>query len=492
MGADSSRTGNCKSAGKVLRHQVSLKHQGVMARPGEQATPQELARPEPPELFLMPLCNMEQFCAAEAQLKNFTNRTLLEEQVVSLGDSKNLQNVVREMVGRLFSEQVQEQFSLLGYKGESRFKDAMMCKKFPSSTRARASSSFGGSSKGASPAAEPAVRSSEPASQPRLAEPPSMRTAQRPPPSKPCDPAKPTDDSSSRPLLVSSKRNQRNRFESVFGRLRIKEAKASCELVGHHFSTFDGREFDYSYCHHILLQDVVGGNLTISVDRHCSLENQESCPKRVIVEHGHHRIVLDADLSATVDGDEYSAHQLQLLTKRLPDFELERVGERIHFRSRVHSLVLKLDLRGRVEVEVDSSLKGVLGGLCGFYNELVSDDLTTPAGHQVATTDEFGDSWATPGTAQDCLPLACPRDTLLQAAKICNRLKEEPLSQCQGIEDQLANCLSATCECLQRGNTTAESCACDAYLDAVTQCEKDGGEKAVGESARVEAGVRLR
>ncbi|CAN7977030.1 unnamed protein product, partial [Ixodes persulcatus] len=129
--------------------------------------------------------------------------------------------------------------------------------------------------------------------------------------------------------------------------------------------------------------------------------------------------------------------------------------------------------------QVDSSLKGVLGGLCGFYNELVSDDLTTPAGHQVATTDEFGDSWATPGTAQDCLPLACPRDTLLQAAKICNRLKEEPLSQCQGIEDQLANCLSATCECLQRGNTTAESCACDAYLDAVTQCEKDGGEKAV-------------
>ncbi|KAG0415051.1 hypothetical protein HPB47_007771 [Ixodes persulcatus] len=103
-------------------------HQGEQARPGEQATPQELAKPEPPELFLMPLSNMEQFCAAEAQLKNFTNRTLPEEQLVSLGDSKNLQKVVREMVGRLFSKQVQEQFSLLGYRGKSRFKDAMMCK----------------------------------------------------------------------------------------------------------------------------------------------------------------------------------------------------------------------------------------------------------------------------------------------------------------------------------------------------------------------------
>ncbi|KAG0444203.1 hypothetical protein HPB47_014051 [Ixodes persulcatus] len=115
MGTYSSRTGNCKSVRQVLRHVVSFKHQGEKARPGEQATPQELAKPEPPVLFLMPLSNMEQFCAAEAQLKNFTNRTLPEEQLVSLGDSKKLQKVVREMVGRLFSKQVQEQFSLLGY-----------------------------------------------------------------------------------------------------------------------------------------------------------------------------------------------------------------------------------------------------------------------------------------------------------------------------------------------------------------------------------------
>ncbi|KAG0433943.1 hypothetical protein HPB47_019460 [Ixodes persulcatus] len=127
MGTYSSRTGNCKSVRQVLRHVVSFKHQGEQARPGEQATPQELAKPEPPELFLMPLSNMEQFRAAEAQLKNFTNRTLPEEQLVSLGDSKKLQKVVREMVGRLFSKQVQEQFSLLGYRGKSRFKDAMMC-----------------------------------------------------------------------------------------------------------------------------------------------------------------------------------------------------------------------------------------------------------------------------------------------------------------------------------------------------------------------------
>lgn len=107
------------SVGQVLRHVVSLKHQEEQARFGEQPTPQEMARPEPPELFLMPICDMEEFRAAEARLKNPADRTLLEEQLLSLGDGKTLQKVVREMVGRLLSKQVQERFSLLGYRGKS-------------------------------------------------------------------------------------------------------------------------------------------------------------------------------------------------------------------------------------------------------------------------------------------------------------------------------------------------------------------------------------
>ncbi|XP_040062111.1 uncharacterized protein LOC115317566 [Ixodes scapularis] len=116
------------SVAQVLRHVVSLKHQEEQPRFGERATPQEMARPEPPELFLMPICDMEQFRAAEARLKNPADRTLLEEQLLSLGDGKTLQKVVREMVGRLLSKQVQELFSLLGYRGKSRFKDTTMCK----------------------------------------------------------------------------------------------------------------------------------------------------------------------------------------------------------------------------------------------------------------------------------------------------------------------------------------------------------------------------
>ncbi|XP_077495549.1 uncharacterized protein LOC144106577 isoform X2 [Amblyomma americanum] len=247
--------------------------------------------------------------------------------------------------------------------------------------------------------------------------------------------------------------------------------ESECELVGHRFKTFDGREFDYSYCDHVLVSDAATGNVTISVHRSCELEDEQACPKRVTIEQLRHRIVLGTDLSVRVDDYEYSAKQLQLLAERLPEFVIETVGEQLYFRSRLFKLELRLDVRGRVGVKVDSSLNGTLAGLCGFFNGEPTDDFVTPSGVHVITASEFGDSWPTPGAQQQCRPLECPKETLIAAAAICNKLREEPLSVCPGLDTQLSNCLSATCECLQRNGSSESECACQAYLDAVTQCD---------------------
>ncbi|XP_070397542.1 SCO-spondin-like [Dermacentor albipictus] len=248
--------------------------------------------------------------------------------------------------------------------------------------------------------------------------------------------------------------------------------ESECELVGHHFKTFDGREFDYSYCNHVLVRDAAAGNISISVQRNCALEDEASCPKRVRIEQLGHRIVLGTDLSVRVDDFEYTAKQLPLLAERIPEFEIMNIGEQLYFRSRVYSIELKLDVRGRVGVTVNTSLNGTLAGLCGFFNGEPSDDFVTPSGSQASSVVEFGDSWPTPGAGEECRPLECPKEMLIAAAAICNKLREEPLSACPGLDTQLSNCISATCECLQRGNGTSESeCACEAYLDAVTHCD---------------------
>ncbi|KAL3219654.1 hypothetical protein MRX96_030208 [Rhipicephalus microplus] len=246
--------------------------------------------------------------------------------------------------------------------------------------------------------------------------------------------------------------------------------ESECELVGHHFKTFDGSHFDYSYCNHVIVRDA--GNISISVQRSCALEDETTCPKRVTIEQLSHRIVLGTDLSVRVDEFEYTAKQLPLLAERIPEFEIMNIGEQIYFRSRVYSIELKLDVRGRVGVKVSTSLNGTLAGLCGFFNGEPSDDFLTPSGSQAPSVAEFGNSWPTPGAGEECRPLECPKEALIAAAAICNKLREEPLSVCPGLDTQLSNCLSATCECLQRGNSTSESeCACEAYLDAVTHCD---------------------
>ncbi|XP_075729139.1 uncharacterized protein LOC119164825 isoform X2 [Rhipicephalus microplus] len=246
--------------------------------------------------------------------------------------------------------------------------------------------------------------------------------------------------------------------------------ESECELVGHHFKTFDGSHFDYSYCNHVIVRNA--GNISISVQRSCALEDETTCPKRVTIEQLSHRIVLGTDLSVRVDEFEYTAKQLPLLAERIPEFEIMNIGEQIYFRSRVYSIELKLDVRGRVGVKVSTSLNGTLAGLCGFFNGEPSDDFLTPSGSQAPSVAEFGNSWPTPGAGEECRPLECPKEALIAAAAICNKLREEPLSVCPGLDTQLSNCLSATCECLQRGNSTSESeCACEAYLDAVTHCD---------------------
>lgn len=77
----------------------------------------------------------------------------------------------------------------------------------------------------------------------------------------------------------------------------------------------------------------------------------------------------------------------------------------------------------RCSVQVESSMKESLGGLCGYFNGDPVDDYTTPTGVQVTSANEFGDSWIVPGTTLNCAPFSCPKEKLLEAARICNKLR---------------------------------------------------------------------
>ncbi len=52
--------------------------------------------------------------------------------------------------------------------------------------------------------------------------------------------------------------------------------------------------------------------------------------------------------------------------------------------------------RREVEVWVSRSLRGTVGGLCGFYSGAPEDDKRTPDGQDLDSVQDFGDSWRVP------------------------------------------------------------------------------------------------
>ena len=142
----------------------------------------------------------------------------------------------------------------------------------------------------------------------------------------------------------------------------------------------------------------------------------------------------------------------------------------------------------RVEITVSSRLQGQLCGLCGTYNDNVTDDFQTPVGVVVTSVDEFGNSWLIP----DPLTVGCedgvkkkrnapsvPQcstdpNVTAEAQTRCNVLLQDPFTTCHGVVNVtqfIDNCEFDYCCC---NETEREDCYCDALSSYASACADAG------------------
>lgn len=100
-------------------------------------------------------------------------------------------------------------------------------------------------------------------------------------------------------------------------------------------------------------------------------------------------------------------------------------------------LVVTYDTISMVKVEIPSSYKGMLLGLCGNYNDDPVDDFTLPGGDQACSTDAFVEGWVikTGVTCQTGCGTQCSTPPPTQPNKVrdlCAILKDKkgPFSKC--------------------------------------------------------------
>lgn len=138
---------------------------------------------------------------------------------------------------------------------------------------------------------------------------------------------------------------------------------------------------------------------------------------------------------------------------------------------------VKWDGHSSVYVTVEKTKMNKLCGLCGTYDNQLSNDFMTSSNNVVASAATFGNSWKANEYGETCpdvadQPSACqPNSSLLITAnQVCSKIYSDAFKVCHPLvatEDYFQWCLQDVCSC---NATNASACACSSLTEYSRKC----------------------
>ncbi|KAM7396657.1 hypothetical protein PAMP_019683 [Pampus punctatissimus] len=188
----------------------------------------------------------------------------------------------------------------------------------------------------------------------------------------------------------------------------------------------------------------------------------------------------------TFDGLEYDYHsdcQVYLLKSpstvvgRGSEFELWKAGYYtvVHFTNQ--DLTILWDRKTTVHIRAGPQWKGLLSGLCGNFDSVTVNDMTTSSHMEVNNAQTFGDSWALGQCESDyVVERPCEGDLGRQpyAKRECALLYSDVFAPCHNVVDVAwfyRNCLTDTCNCNRGGDC---ECLCTSIAAYAHKCCQQG------------------
>ncbi|XP_071496096.1 mucin-5B-like [Diadema antillarum] len=240
-----------------------------------------------------------------------------------------------------------------------------------------------------------------------------------------------------------------------------------------HYKTFDGKLFDFQGdCDYVLVTDSVSQASGIAFF-HVVIGN---------IPCGTSGVTCTKSITFTIGTGE-NQEKLQLVRgKPVPQsagsFQISLVGSHVYVHTKI-GVTLLWDQGTWIQVKIDPMYKGKVGGLCGNFNDLVSDDFLSPAGGLPETSSiDFGNSWK--------VHEYCPRPSHLLhpciqnpfrrawAMRQCSVLKSELFAPCHCEVSYLpyyTRCVYDTCGCDYGGDC---ECLCTAISTYAQECNAHG------------------
>uniref|UniRef100_A0A8C8M7N0 Otogelin-like n=1 Tax=Oncorhynchus tshawytscha TaxID=74940 RepID=A0A8C8M7N0_ONCTS len=226
-----------------------------------------------------------------------------------------------------------------------------------------------------------------------------------------------------------------------------------------HYHTFDGLEYDYhSDCQVYLLKSIDGEVSIVAQNKDC-YQSGIVCMKMLVIHVGFTKIYFNDN------------------SGKGSEFELWSAGyyTAIHFPKQ--DLTVLWDRKTTVHIRAGPQWKGLLSGLCGNFDSVTVNDMTTSSHMEVSNAQGFGDSWALGQCESDyVVKRACEGDLGRQpyAKRECALLYSDIFIPCHNVVDVswfYRNCLTDTCNCNRGGDC---ECLCTSIAAYAHTCCQNG------------------
>nr|XP_046216632.1 otogelin-like protein [Oncorhynchus gorbuscha] len=235
-----------------------------------------------------------------------------------------------------------------------------------------------------------------------------------------------------------------------------------------HYHTFDGLEYDYhSECQVYLLKSIDGEVSIVAQNKDC-YQSGIICMKMLVIHVGFTKIYFN---------DNSGQPSPSSVVGKGSEFELWSAGyyTAIHFP--YQDLTILWDHKTTVHIRVGPHWKGLLSGLCGNFDSVTVNDMTTSSHMEVSNAQGFGDSWALGQCESDyVVKRACEGDLGRQpyAKRECALLYSDVFTPCHNVVDVswfYMNCLTDTCNCNRGGDC---ECLCTSIAAYAHTCCQHG------------------
>ncbi|XP_030375562.1 hemocytin [Scaptodrosophila lebanonensis] len=249
-----------------------------------------------------------------------------------------------------------------------------------------------------------------------------------------------------------------------------------CEISGKTFTTFDGTEFKYTPCSHILARDIYNGSWLISVHLKCRDELHKLCHKVVTIKDllAANTLVLLPQQKVNFNGFDFSVEQLINSPICKASFVVSQPGKTVLVVSTKYGFWVQFDDIGIIKVGISSKFIRTVDGMCGYYNGNPSDDKRGPNGTVLTNTEQFGDSWYDKKVPKEqCGDQKCPLDLQKRALALCNTIKHPSFIKCTkavNYKQFVTKCIETTCDCLKSNQGDISACKCDILQRFVEKC----------------------